>query len=290
MKKLVYIGENLERADQLRRILSDEYRFEAIERSQAFDLDDCALVIIEKRSDPGSHKRNMVRFKSLVGYRDIPIVISLDQTDLDRQHTPIDHSCTMLISPFDDDQVRRQIQRALTKVGVESSPDEDILQVIAQATRLVVGQIAGVEIVQTGNYARKEYHLSGEVCALMPLSGHLQGCLAVGLSTLLARRLSAQMACCDEGAVSDRDLPDGVGEIINQISGKVKTIMSEQDKSVEISLPEVCRVATGRIAENDTLPVQVLLFECGREAFAVYVCLRQCADNPAMTGAGLSTY
>lgn len=280
MKKLVYIGEKVEQAEQLRRILSDDYQFQVIERSKAFDLDDCALVIIEKRSDPGSHKRNMVRFRSLIGFRDIPIVISLEQADLDHPQTPFDVSSDLLlVAPFDDDQIRKQIQRALSPVGEESPPDDETLQVIAKATSLVVGQNAGVEITHTESYSRKNYHLSGDICGVMPLTGYLEGCLAVGLSTLLARRLSARMAGCDEEFITDKDLPDGVGEVINQISGKVKTILSEQDKKVEIDLPKVHQGANGNIIEIDSLPVIVLLFECESEPFALYVCLRQNADS-----------
>lgn len=280
MKKLVYIGENIEQAEQLRRILADDYCFEAIKRSEAFDLDDCALVIIEKRADPGSHKRNMVRFESLLGFRDIPILISLDQADPDLSQSPDNLGRDLLlVAPFNDDQVRKQIERTLSPVGKEASPDVVVLDTIAKATRLVVGQIAGVEIAHTGSYPKKNYHLSGDICGLMPLTGYLEGCLAVGLSTLLARRLSAHMAGCDEEFISDEDLPDGVGEVINQISGKVKTILSEQDMTVEIDLPNVRRGANRNIAESGSSPVIVLLFECEREPFALYVCLRQNADS-----------
>lgn len=280
MKKLVYIGENTKHAEQLRRILAGEYSFEAIERSKAFDLDDCALVIIEKRSDPGSHKRNMVRFESLLGFRDIPIVVSLDQADPDLSQSPDNLSRhLLLVAPFGAGQVRKQIQRALSPVGEEPPPDEDTLQVIAKATRLVIGQIVGVEIAHTGTYPSKNYHLSGDSCGLMPLTGYLEGCIAVGLSTLLSRRLSARLAGCDEEFISDEDLPDGVGEIINQISGKVKTILSEQGRTVDIDLPKAGQGANASIAQDSSLPVIVLLFECNREPFALYVCLRQNADS-----------
>ena len=282
MKRLVYIGENTEWAEQLRRILADEYYLEAIERREAFDLDDCALVIIEKRSDPGSHKRNMIRFRSLLGFRDIPIMISLDKANLDHPQDSPDHSSDMLlVAPFDDDQVHKQIGRALSPVGEENCPDEDILEVIVKATRTVVGQIAGVEIVHTGSYPKKDYHLLGDICGLMPLTGYLEGCVAVGMSTLLARRLSAQIAMCDEEFITDEDLLDGVGEIINQISGKIKTILSEQDKSVNMDLPVVGQGRDSNIANDYSLPVIVQLFECKNEQFAVCVCIRQNTESPA---------
>lgn len=282
MKKLVYIGEDTERSEQLKQILSDEYEFDAIERSEALNLDDCALVILEKRSDPGSNRRNMVRFESLLGFRDIPLVVCIDQTDLDHSPASLDHNNDqMLVSPFDDDHVREQIQKALTPVGTQPPPDDEVLDSIVEAARLVVGQIAGVDIVHTGSYHKKDYRQQSGICAMMPLTGYLEGSLGVGFSTLLTRRLSAQMAGCEEEFVTDEDLPDGVGEVVNQISGKVKTILSEKDKSVEIGLPEICQGTTGSCSENGALPITVLLFECASEPFAVYVRLRQNTDSLA---------
>lgn len=280
MKKLVYIGQEVEQAEQLRRILSDDYRFEVIERSEAFDLDDCSLLVIEKRSDAGSHKRNMVRFRSLLGFRDIPIMIILNRSDLGDLQTPSDYDRDLLlITPLDDQKVRAQVQRALSPAGEDACPDDEILDAITKAARRVVGRVAGVEVVPAGSYLKKDYQLLGDICGLMPLKGYLEGSLAIGLSTLLARRLSAAMACCEEDAITDQDLPDGVGEIINQISGNLKTILSEQDKTVDIDLPVVQQGADKKIAETGTLPVVVQLFECGSEPFALFVCLRQNAES-----------
>ncbi|MCP4704085.1 MAG: chemotaxis protein CheX, partial [candidate division Zixibacteria bacterium] len=69
------------------------------------------------------------------------------------------------------------------------------------------------------------------------------------------------------------DLHDGIGEIINMISGAAKAVLNEKGNSISIAIPTVIIGFGHQIAHPRDVPVVVLIFEVNEQPFAIQLCI-----------------
>jgi CheY-specific phosphatase CheX len=105
------------------------------------------------------------------------------------------------------------------------------------------------------------------------LSGEFSGAIGVGFDPDLARDLVARIAGGEGRRLSRNDILDGVGEIVNQISGRVRTVLSLSRHQVNIDLPLMSD--GGKYVESHLCdkPHHTLIFECLDRRFRVQFCL-----------------
>jgi chemotaxis protein CheX len=104
------------------------------------------------------------------------------------------------------------------------------------------------------------------ICARVGISGAFSGTVTVELAVPLARRVAAALFAMSEDEVSDSEVSDAVGEVVNILGGNLKAMLPGPSA---LSLPTVGPVATvafGRLQvragmSSDLQPVWISLFE-----------------------------
>jgi CheY-specific phosphatase CheX len=186
----------------------------------------------------------------------------------------VDHAVLeKLLDHAPGDAVRRCSLEELGRV-------REVLGIVSQATCEVIATITGEnpvrkEAIMVASHARS----LGGIRGCMKFSGVLTGGVAVNFNPSLARSLGARIAQCPESDLTGTDVLDGVGEIVNQLSGRVRTLLNYSGLSTDIELPNVCSEPRTDSSTPNNKPWYVLVYECLGQRFAVQVCLVESAIN-----------
>jgi len=157
----------------------------------------------------------------------------------------------------------------------ESTKRGDFFRIVAESTCEVITTITGaVVVLQEATTIGGDAVSPHEIMACMKLSGELSGTIGVGFDPILARDLATRIAGGEVCSLSRKDILDGVGEIINQVSGRVRTVLSLSRYQVNIDLPLISD--SGKYVESplcDLPHYYTLIFECLNRRFRVQFCL-----------------
>ena len=138
----------------------------------------------------------------------------------------------------------------------------------------VLETLARVEIRRTDTYLiGRNTSLLGEVSAVMEITGDLQGRVAVSFPFGLARYLTSRIAWCTPEELTDEEVTDGIGEIINQVSGQARTILHKKGHELQIGLPRVFDKAGEPFQDENSDECYVIIYECSGQKFACQVAI-----------------
>ncbi len=151
---------------------------------------------------------------------------------------------------------------------------EDLLQVFASAAEEVLAISYGAIASRRESYwIAHNPRMMGEVTGWMRLGGSVRGVAAISLNWDLARTLAACLACMSPDELEEIDILDGIGELVNQISGRARTLLSEQGSDLTIDLPEL-RTEVGQGMPPPTPDTcYAVVFECLGHRFALQFCV-----------------
>lgn len=133
---------------------------------------------------------------------------------------------------------------------------------LAEAVQAVWSTTLGLEVLPAPETERAESVLIGSV----GISGRWKGAITMELPSGLARQAAAAMFMMSEDETSADELQDALGELVNQVAGIVRPLISDQ---CVLSLPTV---ATGNDGGLAVLGAETLLevpLSCGTEPMRV---------------------
>ncbi len=116
--------------------------------------------------------------------------------------------------------------------------------------------------------------------AMVNIHGDWNGEVTVAFPRPLAAELVAKLGFCLVTDLDDEFIGDGVGEIINQIAGRVKTERSKQEWQLDFSLPEVSCLSQPAANESDEESTAIC-FECMEHTFILKTSEHTKACSPA---------
>lgn len=134
----------------------------------------------------------------------------------------------------------------------------------------VMGTMALADVTCSGIKEMPEFRLSGPVAGLMMLVGERKGMVAVSMPESLVQGIVAGITGVEPSSLSAQDLLDGVGEIINMLSGGMKTKVA--DPRIQLSPPIAVLGDEYAVEWKTDRPTTVLTFDLAGESFAVQVC------------------
>lgn len=129
------------------------------------------------------------------------------------------------------------------------------------------------EVKRTQMVLKDDYTMYGDISGVMGISGKVRGSVAVTFPKDLAAKLVASMLGMEVEAVPKNDIHDGVGELINMISGNAKTKLSGTDYSFNISLPTIVAGPQHEILHKSDSPCIMITFEADGTPFTLQICL-----------------
>jgi CheY-specific phosphatase CheX len=148
--------------------------------------------------------------------------------------------------------------------------DAKLVNTMMDATIEVFGTMTNTPTALKQVLAQPTYKPSGDISSVIGVAGENgEGTIALSFSSKLASILVSRLLGIDEGDLADEDCVDGIGEIVNMISGKAKTVLSEGATSpYKLSLPSIIKGANHEITHRPKgAPFLLLEFEAEGETF-----------------------
>ncbi len=129
------------------------------------------------------------------------------------------------------------------------------------------------KVTRKDMYIKGDRDVPGDVSGVMGLSGAATGSVAITLPHDLAKKLVANMLMMKPEDLSEEDMHDGVGEIINMISGGAKSELRGGNYEFNISLPSIVSGSGHTISNKSGTPCIVIVLSADGEEFYLQVSL-----------------
>lgn len=157
---------------------------------------------------------------------------------------------------------------------VTTKIDARLVNPIVSATTDVLKTMANTEVRLKEVLAHKDYTPSGDVSAVIGIIGKEgEGMVALSFTQNLASLIVARLLGVTPDRVSTEDRNDGIGELVNMISGNAKTILSRNGAcSYQLSLPTIISgIGHEVINRPRNTPYLVIVFEMDGQIFHLQV-------------------
>lgn len=268
----------------LENCLGENYQVQAIELDNLEKATPPELLFVgwngEQDDNPvRSRLRRMetlTRTREIFAFKDIPIFLVSDGNHRDEIGTAIRKQVyDVLFTPLTDEGVRKAVQKAMRPVGKETTLDVRLVNPFVQSAIEVLSTMANTNIVRKEVLLKKDYRMFGDVSAVIGIMGEkIEGSVAVTFHEELAHRIVGRMLGMDGDALSSEEVHDGLGELVNMISGKAKTSLSTVDGlQFNLALPTIVTGIGHEIAHRPGTPCLVIVFDAEDMPFAVQVAI-----------------
>jgi len=148
----------------------------------------------------------------------------------------------------------------------------EIAKPFIKATQEILSMMAGLEVTFGAPYVKKCATATGDVSAIVGVTGDMRGSIAVSFSKEAAKALAEGML---GDAIEDlaQDTQDAVGEVTNMISGQARAGLVEIGITVQGSTPTVIMGDGHQIRHISESPVVAIPFSTQYGAFTVEFCM-----------------
>ncbi|HPU96821.1 MAG TPA: chemotaxis protein CheX [Candidatus Hydrogenedentes bacterium] len=137
-----------------------------------------------------------------------------------------------------------------------------IVQQFDQGVKDTLQSMAGVRAVRVDAWIKDGHAMYGDVSAIIGLSGPVKGTCALSMPGDLVRRLICRMLGMEENApVSETDIRDGAGELVNMTAGRAKALLQHTPYKFDITLPTIITGAGHEVYRRQDTPCLNLLYE-----------------------------
>ena len=117
--------------------------------------------------------------------------------------------------------------------------DVELVAPFIKATHKTLDTMCATKITRKSVAVKKGYKMSGDISALIGMSGTISGTCAISLPEDLAVQLIESLVCEKVQGVNDMVVHDGVGELVNMIAGDAKASLSSTKYKFDITLPTI---------------------------------------------------
>lgn len=151
------------------------------------------------------------------------------------------------------------------------STDAEIAKPFVQATKHVLATMAMIEPTPGKPYVKKNNTASGDVSAVVGLTGDKHGSISISFSKKCAISIVKSMLGDDIQDIL-QDAKDAVGEITNMISGQARAGLSQMGLNMQASTPTIVFGDGHTISHVTNGPVVAIPFTTSHGDFTVEFC------------------
>ncbi|MDX2115032.1 MAG: chemotaxis protein CheX [Planctomycetota bacterium] len=163
--------------------------------------------------------------------------------------------------------------------------DSTLILPFIKSTQNIFGTMFQMEVSCGAPEVKRSEHPSHDVSAIISMSGDIEGSVVLSFPMDTARRAVAVFTGSD-GPMSDEDLSDAVGELVNMIAGGAKAQF--QGRNVAISCPSVVIGPSHAVFGAKDIVRVVIPCSCDCGDFNVEVLIKP-GKNAAKTAAGAAS-
>jgi chemotaxis protein CheX len=165
----------------------------------------------------------------------------------------------------------------MTQTQPKNALDANLVNTLMNAVTEVLGTMAGTEVTLKGVEPIPAYVPTGDISSVIGISGeHGEGMLALAFPEDLAKLMVARLLGLTPDDLEKEDIVDGIGELINMVSGRAKTALSEgAGTTYRLSLPSIILGSGHEIAGRPkNAPFLLMNFDAEGQPFHLQVTFR----------------
>lgn len=180
----------------------------------------------------------------------------------------------VISKPIQPEDLVRSVASSIKALsGKKATVNVEFINPFIDATRNVFSTMCGVDAQRKKLFLKDDHKMLGDVSGVMGLTGAATGSVVVSFPKRLACLMVGRMLGEPPADDLNSDVCDGVGEIINMISGQAKAMLVKTKYHFTISIPSVISGQGHEISHKKGTPNIVVLFEADGMDFALQVCL-----------------
>jgi chemotaxis protein CheX len=150
--------------------------------------------------------------------------------------------------------------------------DVEIAKHFIKATTNILATMAGITATPGKPYVKKDQVASGDISAIIGVTGPRNGTISVSFSSASATALVVGMLGEDVGDMN-QDMQDAVGEVTNMISGQARASIAGEGLTLQGSTPSVIMGKNHTIHHMTKAVVMAIPFTTPDGDFTVEFCL-----------------
>jgi chemotaxis protein CheX len=211
-------------------------------------------------------------------FRSIPIVLLQPDKSNRFQYSFPCSGATDTLSLSDPPEALGQILQSYMIPSRKPRDSEmEYLTPFISSTKDVFSTMASMDVDFKQVYFQSAHRLLGDISGVIGLSGEAEGSVVVTFYWELAQQVISRIMGVTPNEIGPELLNDGVGEIINMISGSAKRYLADTPFYFQLSLPTVVLGWQHEIGHPENSTVAVLLFDVEDKSFAVQISLTPAA-------------
>lgn len=274
MRKALYIVENTEDGNILRDKVKSELTLELTGWECVEDVRQFDAIILDWIVDADECMKKVIRLRSLCGFRDIPIILIVKDNEISGAELALRRGANSLIPrSFDTEKTLQILKHIMGPIDNKADINAFLIDPFINSTLNIIRTMANSIAIKKDIFVKRNHTLYGDVSGVMGLSGDIEGNIAITFQNDLGYHLVAKMVDCHEAELTPEDVYDGIGEIINIISGAGKAVLNGAGNNISIAIPTVIIGYGHQVAHPRDVPVIVMIFEVDNQPFAVQLCV-----------------
>ncbi|RJQ82440.1 MAG: hypothetical protein C4519_07905 [Desulfobacteraceae bacterium] len=275
MDKILLVDCSVDVTQHLASLLAERFDLVNVSFGDPVVLKEHRMILLEAdtHTDPIFSKISKLRFECK--FSDIPIMVIKRRED----QVAIEHflSCgatEVLALDAPPGACRQILQGYLIPSRKPLEKEMAYLSPFIENTIHVLKTTALLDAVFREVYFSNTFRIFGDISGIIGLSGASEGTVAVTLYWELARKIIANMMSVQTERINAEYIHDGVGELINVISGSTKKRFKGTPFHFDLSLPTVVVGSGHQLGHPENSSIAVLIFDVGDTAFVLQICLK----------------
>jgi chemotaxis protein CheX len=260
--------------EKLSQLLGKNTRIVSTPFQENRDICEFDLVALYSDNAAGDTLEKIKHLRFSTKFRNIPIIL-LQPEKSPRSNRPFFSSGAMeTLALSEPPEALVQILQSHMIPGRKPREKEmEYLNPFISSTKDVFSTMASMDIDFRQVYFQNEHRMLGDISGVIGLSGAAEGTVVITLYWELAQQVISSIMGVTTEEISPELLNDGIGEIINMISGSAKRYLTDTQFYFQLSLPTVILGWQHEIGHPESSNVAVLVFDYEDKSFAVQVSL-----------------
>lgn len=256
-------------------IVKDSTRITSEPYDENKELTEFNLIVLYSNNE---NDQNILRkIKNLyfrTKFRNIPIILLKDKAEFFFDQPYFNFGVSEFMALDDPPPVFNQILQGYLNPGRQPLDREIVyLSPFIESTKKVLSKMAFLEAEFKGVYFKNNLRILGDVSGVIGLSGTAEGTVIITFLWGFAQQMISKIMGVKKNEINAEMIHDGVGEIINMITGSAKKALSAVSYDFQLSTPTIIVGWGHEAGQHENAAIAVLTFDVGDQSFAIHVSL-----------------
>ncbi len=154
----------------------------------------------------------------------------------------------------------------------------DIIGIFIESTESVLKTITGYTVKHVSTAVKNNHLCENALTGILDFAYHADGTAALSFPKKLIKEISGKLTGLEKKELSETVIQDSLGELINQVTGAVKTKLDCTDYGFVLDIPRIAKGLKKNFTTKTDFPGIVMKFEMAGEEISLLLVMKS-ADN-----------